>query len=240
VHIFLRLLHIKIRHISIKEGAFGMKRRLLLLLYASLSLFILPSCAPAEQEGERMDYDQTKKMVVDILKTDEGKKAIEQVMNEEEIKQKLIMDQAIVKETIQNTLTSEKGSEFWKKIFEDPKFAESFAKSIQKEQEKIIKQLMKDPDFQKSLIEILQNPEMEKQMLTVLKSQEYRSHLQKIMTETFESPLYKAKIQDLLLKAAEEVDQGQKEKKEGEEGGEGGEGEEGEEGGEEGGSEEGK
>ncbi|MDQ0247921.1 spore germination protein D [Bacillus fengqiuensis] len=197
-----------------------MKKWLLLLLYASLSLLIFTSCAPAEQETQRMDYDQTKKMVVDILKTDEGKKAIEQVMNEEEVKQQLIMDQAIVKDTIQNTLTSEKGSEFWKKIFEDPKFAESFAKSLQKEQEQIIKQLMKDPDFQKSLIELFQNPEMEKQMLTALKSQEYRSHIQKIMTETFESPLYKAKIQDLLLKAAEEVDQGNKGKQEGsEEGG---------------------
>ncbi|WP_078415025.1 spore germination lipoprotein GerD [Priestia abyssalis] len=194
-----------------------MKKWLLLLLYASLSLLIFTSCAPAEQETQRMDYDQTKKMVVDILKTDEGKKAIEQVMNEEEVKQQLIMDQAIVKDTIQNTLTSEKGSEFWKKIFEDPKFAESFAKSLQKEQEKIIKQLMKDPDFQKSLIELFQNPEMEKQMLTVLKSQEYRSHIQKIMTETFESPLYKAKIQDLLLKAAEEVEQGNKEQQKGSE-----------------------
>lgn len=217
VHIFFRLLHIKIRHISLKEGAFVMKKWLLLLLYASLSLLIFTSCAPAEQETQRMDYDQTKKMVVDILKTDEGKKAIEQVMNEEEVKQQLIMDQAIVKDTIQNTLTSEKGSEFWKKIFEDPKFAESFAKSLQKEQEKIIKQLMKDPDFQKSLIELFQNPEMEKQMLTVLKSQEYRGHIQKIMTETFESPLYKAKIQDLLLKAAEEVEQGNKEQQKGSE-----------------------
>lgn len=187
-----------------------MKRWLLLLLYASFSLFALTSCAPAEQEGEQMDYDQTKKMVVDILKTDEGKKAIEQVMKDETMKQTLIMDQTVVKDTIQNTLTSEKGTDFWKKTFNDPKFAESFAKSLQKEQENVIKQLMKDPDFQKSLIEVLQNPDMEKQMLTVLRSQEYRTHLQKIMTETFESPLYQAKIQDLLLKAAADVNQGKK------------------------------
>ncbi|MFC3885332.1 spore germination lipoprotein GerD [Bacillus songklensis] len=192
-----------------------MKRWLLLLLYASLSLFALTSCAPAEQGGERMDYDQTKKMVVDILKTDEGKKAIEQVMKDEKMKQALIMDQAVVKDTIQNTLTSEKGTDFWKTTFSDPKFAESFAKSLQKEQENVIKQLMKDPDFQKSLIEVLQNPEMEKQMLTVLRSQEYRAHLQKIMTETFESPIYKAKIQDLLLKAAADVEQGKKGQQEG-------------------------
>ncbi|MEH7549669.1 GerD family protein, partial [Neobacillus vireti] len=38
-----------------------------------------------------------------------------------------------------------------------------------------------------------------------LKSKEYREHLQKVITETIDSPLYKAKIQELLLKAAEEA-----------------------------------
>ena len=67
-------------------------------------------------------------MVVDILKTDDGKKAIQDVLSDEKLKQKLIMDQAVVTETIQKTLTSEKGIEFWKKTFEDPKFAETIAK----------------------------------------------------------------------------------------------------------------
>ncbi|MCA1032802.1 spore gernimation protein GerD [Bacillus timonensis] len=181
---------------------------------------IIAGCAPKEQGNAQIDYEQTKKMVVDILKTDEGKKAIEEIMTDEKMKQNFVLDQTIVTQAIESTITSDKGSDFWKKAFEDPKFAESFAKSMQKEHEKLIKDLMKDPDYQAMMIEILKNPELEKEMLSVLRSQEYRKHLQQVIQETFESPLFKAKIQDLLIKAAEEMQSGkQGENKEGDEGG---------------------
>lgn len=194
---------------------------------------ILGSCAPQETSPAPPDYDQIKKMVVDILKTDEGKKAIQDVMTDEKIKQQLIMDQNVVKQTIEQILTSKKGVDFWEKALEDPKFAQSFAKSLKSEQEKTIKALMKDPEYQGMMIDLLQNPEMEKASLTVLKSKEFRGHLQKIMTETFESPLFKAKIQDLLIKAAAENMQGTKKQGdtsgggEGEDGGDGGGGQQG-------------
>jgi spore germination protein D len=163
-------------------------------------------CAPKEEAGQ-VDYEETKKMVVDILKTDDGKKALQEVMKDEEMKQVLIMDQKVVTETIQTTLTSDKGAKFWQKVFEDPKFVESFAKSLQEEHEKVIKELMTDPEYQKLLIEVLQDPEMEKSIQTSMKSQEFRTHLQEVIMETLSSPLYKAKIQDTLLKAAEEAGQ---------------------------------
>ncbi|GGJ75509.1 spore germination protein D [Anoxybacillus voinovskiensis] len=187
---------------------------LLLLIFATLS-----SCAPQESSPAPPDYDQIKKMVVDILKTDEGKKAIQDVMTEDKVKQQLIMDQTVVKQTIEQVLTSKKGMEFWKKAFEDPKFAESFAKSLKVEQEKTIKALMKDPEYQGMMMDILKSPEMEKASLTVLKSKEFRGHLQKVMTETFDSPLFKAKIQDLLIKAAENMQSTKKQSGGGEGGG---------------------
>ncbi|MCL6587376.1 MAG: spore gernimation protein GerD [Anoxybacillus sp.] len=187
---------------------------LLLLIFVMLS-----SCAPQESSPAPPDYDQIKKMVVDILKTDEGKKAIQDVMTEDKVKQQLIMDQTVVKQTIEQVLTSKKGMEFWKKAFEDPKFAESFAKSLKTEQEKTIKALMKDPEYQGMMMDILKSPEMEKASLTVLKSKEFRGHLQKVMTETFDSPLFKAKIQDLLIKAAENMQSTKKQSGGGEGGG---------------------
>jgi spore germination protein D len=187
----------------------------LLLLFTCL--FTLVSCSGGGEQGSgQADYEETKKMVVDILKTDDGKKAIQEVMADDKMKQSLVMDQAIVTETIQQTLTSEEGSKFWTKTFEDPKFAETFAKSMQAEHEKIIKGLMKDPDYQKMMIELLQNPEVEEQVLTVLKSAEYRGHLQQVITETFESPLFKAKLVDVIIKSAEQMQQsGDKKKEEG-------------------------
>ena len=184
-----------------------MKRySLLMIVLLTIICLTISGCAPKEEAGQ-VDYEETKKMVVDILKTDDGKKALQEVMKDEEMKQVLIMDQKVVTETIQTTLTSDKGAKFWQKVFEDPKFVESFAKSLQEEHEKVIKELMTDPEYQKLLIEVLQDPEMEKSIQTSMKSQEFRKHLQEVIMETLSSPLYKAKIQDTLLKAAEEAGQ---------------------------------
>ncbi|MBU8773060.1 spore germination lipoprotein GerD [Cytobacillus oceanisediminis] len=196
-----------------------MIKKFRLLLPLAL-VFFISGCGQGETGNGQMDYEQTKKMVVDILKTDEGKKALEELMADEKMQQKMVMDQKVVADTIEKTLTSDKGTEFWKKSFDDPKFAESMAKSMQKENEQLLKDLMKDPEYRGMMIEVLKDPELEKEVTDVLKSKEYREHIQKVMTETFESPLFKAKIQDILLKAAEETKSGQQGG--GESGGEGG------------------
>ncbi|MFD2445193.1 spore germination lipoprotein GerD [Bacillus sp. CGMCC 1.16607] len=178
------------------------EKRLLLLIFM---IFTIAGCSGNESSGGELDYEQTKKMVVDILKTDDGKKAIQDVMADDKMQEKLVMDQKVVTETIEKTLTSEKGEDFWKKSFEDPKFAESVAKSMKKENEKLLKDLMKDPEYRGMMMEIMKDPELTKDLTTVLKSKEYREHLQKVITETFNSPLFKVKMQEILIKAAEEL-----------------------------------
>ena len=178
-------------------------RKALVFLITFLSLLIITGCAPQQDTSKEIDYDQTKKMVVDILKTDEGKKAIQDVMSDEQLRQELIMDQSVVTETIQSTLTSEKGAEFWKKNFDDPKFAETMAQSMQKQHEQLLKALMNDPEYRAKLMEIIKDPELVEDLTNILKSNEYREHLKTVISETIESPLYQTKIQELLLKAAE-------------------------------------
>ncbi|WP_062107523.1 spore germination lipoprotein GerD [Bacillus niameyensis] len=189
-----------------------MKKGVSLLLMAIV--LILASCS-GNDVGKELDYDQTKKMIVDILKTDEGKKAIQDIISEESTKQKLVMDQGIVRETIEQTLVSEKGADFWKNSFQDPKFAESVAKSMKTEHEALLKDLMKDPEYQELMMSILKDPEMQKEYGDLVKSKEFRKHLQKVVSDTIESPTYKAKIQELLLKAAKETEEksGKDEKK---------------------------
>lgn len=181
-------------------------KQLLLTLFI---LLLLTSCSSSDKSGSQTaNYDQTKKMVVDILKTEEGKKAIQNVMKDEKMQKSLVLDQKLVQNTIQNTLTSEKGNQFLKTSFQDPKFAAVMAKSMKTENEKLLKDLMKDPEYRGMVIETLKDPELQKDVLTLLKSKEYRQHVQKVMTETFESPLYKAKIEGILMKAAEEMKTG--------------------------------
>lgn len=192
-----------------------MKRAVLMLLLCILVL--LGACSNHEAATDKLDYDQTKKMIVDILKTDEGKKAMQDIMKDEKMKKHLVMDQAVVTDTIEKTLTSDKGKEFWKKAFEDPKFAAAMAKSMQKEQKQLMKDLMKDPEYQSQVLDLMKDPEYTKQLKQLMKSKEYRKQMQDVINDTFESPVFQAKLQDILLKAAEEMS-GQKKEGQGQQG----------------------
>ncbi|MGN8647766.1 spore germination lipoprotein GerD [Gracilibacillus sp. HCP3S3_G5_1] len=181
--------------------------RLLYILF--ISLLLLSSCGGGggntTGNNENDGYEGTKQMVADILKTDEGKKAITEVLSSDDMQQTYVVDSKVVKDAITETLSSDKGKEFWEKMFQDPKFVESFATSLQDKQEDVTKNLMSDSEYQKKLIEILSNPEMEQQTMSVLTSQQFRSHLEKVIEETFNSPMFQAKIADLLLNAAKEM-----------------------------------
>lgn len=171
-------------------------------------LIIFTGCMNDSAAKSDMDYDQTKKMVVDILQTDEGKKALREVLRDEKLKEQLIIDADEVKSTITSMLLSEDGTEMWKKLFEDPKFVEQFLASMEEEQEKLFKRLMDDATFQKKLLEVMQNPEMADLVITTLKSQQFRAHLEDRIQETLQTPTFQAKMQDLLLKAAEKQSSG--------------------------------
>lgn len=158
-------------------------------------------------------------MVVDILQTDDGKKALEEIMADEKMRQHLIIQSDIVKETINEVLISEKGAEMWGKLFKDPTFVQDFAKSMEDSHEELLKSLMNDADFQKQMIEILQNPEINEQMLTLMKSQQFRAHLQETIQQTLETPLFQAQMAEILLKAAEKQQQGEQQKSEGQQDG---------------------
>src|SRR5699024_12097431 len=119
-----------------------------------------------------------------------------------------VLDAEVVKDSINDALTSEKGMDMWKELFDDPKFVESYTTSMEDAQMDLMKKLMSDSAFQEKVLELLKDPQMDDQYLTVIKSQEFRSHLEDTIKETLESPTYQAKIQDILLKAAEEKSSG--------------------------------
>lgn len=191
-------------------------KRFALVFLIPFSL-MLASCG-AQQGKAELDYEQSKQMMIDVLKTDEGKKALMEILADDKAKQHLVIESEVVKTTISESLVSKEGQEMWQKLFADPKFLDNFLTAIAKEQEKMLKHLMNDAEFQKKMLELMQNPEMEEQTLKVLKSQKFKEHMEKSIIETIENPVFQAKLLKSLEKSSEE----QGKEKESEKGGSGG------------------
>ncbi len=105
------------------------------IMSLSFILATLSGCAQTEAQ-QNTDYEGTKKMVIDLLKTDEGKKALHELIAQEDMREEIVMDSAFVKQTIQDTLTSDEGKKYWQEVMKDPEFAKAFAESMQAENEK--------------------------------------------------------------------------------------------------------
>lgn len=184
-------------------------RKSVFLIIASCFL-LLTGCLDQPSE-KQTDYEQTKKMVVDILQTEDGKKALADIMQDEKMKELIVFESDDIKDTITEGLASDKAKDIWKQLFDDPAFVKKFVETMSDEQKKLYKELMTDATFQKQMLELLQNKEMMELLIKVMRSQEYREHLEEVIMETLESPLFEAKLQEFIL------DEAKKSKKKGDE-----------------------
>jgi len=173
-------------------------RKIAVGIWISCLLF-LSGCLdqPAEESS---DYDRTKKMVIDILQTDEGKKALADIMQDDKMKQYLVFDTDEMKDTITEGLASDKASDMWSQLFDDPTFVKKFLKVMEDDQKELFTSLMKDPTFQKQMLSLLQDKEMTDLFLSLMESQSFREHIEEIMMETLQSPLVEGKVVDWLNK----------------------------------------
>ena len=171
-----------------------------LIPIALLSLLLV---ACSDTNTSSVQYEEVKKIMIDLIQTEDGKKTLRQVFEEPSFREILVLEHDEVKQAIEQTLLSEEASAFWKKTLEDPKFKESFAKSIKKEQTTIQKDLMKDATYQEELIKFFGQPDMQKQFETILKGATIRKEIEKVVKETFENPLMQSKWEELIRKSGE-------------------------------------
>ncbi|WP_035322386.1 spore germination lipoprotein GerD [Peribacillus kribbensis] len=178
-----------------------------LLLLISSFFLALAGCNQNQgtHQAEKVDYEETKKMVVDIIKSEDGKKAFQQVLTDPKMREQFVLDDKLVTSTIEKNLTTDQGKSFWEKNFKDPKFASAYAKSLKGEHEQLLKDLMKDPGYRQQILGLMKDPQLEDEYLKVLQSQKYRDSIKKLMLETMESPLFQVRMQDIFIKAAQEI-----------------------------------
>jgi len=192
--------------------------RLLRVTISTCLIILLSSCA-TQQPPSGPDYKEIKSMVVDILKTEEGKKAIEEAQksgdqNSSQMMQMLSSPEGQqIQIAVKEVLTDPQYPEQLKTLMTDPKFAGEFAKAVQQENKEIHKQLMTDPEYQTLLLDVMKNEDFKKLMLEVMKAKEYRQQTMTIMQEAIENPLFRMELMELMKKVMEEESKPKDEKK---------------------------
>ncbi|MDR0271297.1 spore germination lipoprotein GerD [Paenibacillus sp.] len=156
------------------------------------------------------DYKDMKTMVVDILKSDEGKKAVEDVMKQsgkgssggggQGMGMQMMTTQATeqIRTAVKDTVTSPEYKKEFEKIMTDPQFAGDFAKAISSQNKQLHMQLIKDPTYQKAVSDIMKSPEVMKMFLDLTKTPEYRKQSMTVMQEAMQNPLFKMEVMSLL------------------------------------------
>lgn len=170
-------------------------------------LIFLIGCSPSNNQSQNQspDYESTKRMVTDILKSDEGQKAIIEVISDDKTQQTYVIHDESVKTAVTENLTSEQGKEFWSSMFSDYEFVKEFSEAMMNHQEEIFKRLMADSSYQQQMLELFSNPEFEQIIQSQLKSQKFKGHLEESIQETLESPLFKATVSEIVIQHAKKI-----------------------------------
>ncbi|OAB35113.1 spore germination lipoprotein GerD [Paenibacillus glacialis] len=172
-----------------------------------------------------MGYKEMKSMVVDILKSDDGKKAVEEALNGGEsggtmgMKMLSSASSKEIRTAVKDAITAPEYEKKIEKIMKDPKFAGDFAKAISSQSKELHQQLIKDPTYQKSVSDIMKSPEVSKMFLELTKSPDFRKQTMTIMTEAMQNPLFKMEVLELLKSVVKSELQPKDEKKKKDSGG---------------------
>jgi spore germination protein D len=181
-----------------------------------LLVLVLSSCgsdSKSSQASQNGGYKDTKTMVLDILKTEDGQKAIiaaqtkAMASNEGQVKLLSTGDSQHIQLAVKDVLTDTTNNKFLQNVITDPKFAGQFAKAIQKDMKQLQKDLMKDPEYQQTMISTLNNPDFEKMLLDTMKSPQYRQQTKTVMQESMQSPLFRLELMNIMKKVLEEESQ---------------------------------
>lgn len=180
---------------------------------AILVLTLLLTSCGSDSSGnvqQQLSYKDMKSMVIDILKTEDAQKALQQSAEQlsgytaQASKLLSVQDQEEVRLAVKDVISSPEYDKVIRKLMTDTRFAGEFAKAVNKENKDIHKELIKDPAYQQELIKTMKNPEMEKLILEVLKSAQYRKEVMSLMQESMQNPLFRLEVLDLMKAAVKE------------------------------------
>ncbi|RIV24562.1 hypothetical protein D2Q93_06860 [Alicyclobacillaceae bacterium I2511] len=155
----------------------------------------------ASGTGSQQDYGTTKQMVMDILHSTQGKQTLQEVLQDPEVKQQFIVNDADIGKAVEKSLSQGKNQSLLAQQFKDAQFSSALAKAVQPELLQMQKQLMKDPAYQQEMMVLLKSPDFSKYLQDYMQTPQYRSQVMKIMTDALQTPSFRMQFQEALKKA---------------------------------------
>ncbi|WP_010632304.1 spore germination lipoprotein GerD [Sporolactobacillus vineae] len=181
-----------------------MVRRTVLLALIALLCAGVSGCGG---DDSQTSYQDSKKMVLDMLRTDDGKRTLKEVIGDREMKAALVLDEPAVRKTIVDTLTTQQGKQLWTELIKDPDFSEKLAETMQEENEQLLKKMMKDPGYQKMMTDILKNPALQDQYLSLLRTKPFRQQIATDLQEAISGPAFQKEMSDAVSQFMKKQDQ---------------------------------
>jgi spore germination protein D len=181
--------------------------RTFILIFVLISLISCSSGGSSSQGQQGQSYKDTKTMVIDVLKTSEGQTAIMEAGKQSQDKSiKLLAtgEGQQIQIAVKDIMTQDTGKKMLETTMTDPRFAGKFAEAIQSNIKQIHKDLIKDPQYQKSMVELMNNPEFEKILTTTMKKTIYRQQMMSVIQESMQSPIFKMQLMEMIKKNIEE------------------------------------
>ena len=184
-------------------------KKILFRMILALFIMLITSCGQdtPSSSSQGQGYKDTKAMVIDVLKTEEGQQAIQEAAqkNQDKTMQMLQTKEGQqIQLAVKDIFTDVNGSKLLQQTMTDPKFAGEFAKAIEKSNKQLHKDLMKDPEYQKSMMDIMNNAEFERMILRVMKNNQYRQQMMVVIQESIQTPLFRAELMEIFTKVLQE------------------------------------
>ncbi|MFC7750042.1 spore germination lipoprotein GerD [Paenibacillus thermoaerophilus] len=175
-----------------------------------LTSLMLASCATGgggDSSGQ-MPYKDIKSMVLDIIQSQDGQQAIMKAATEQKQDPTLRLlstgEGQQIQLAVKEILTTDTTEKLLQKTMTDPRFAGEFAKVMNNDIKAIQKELLKDPEFQKSYMQSMQNPEFEMMLLQTMRAPQFKQQIHLQIQEAMQNPLFKMEMLELVKKAIQE------------------------------------
>ncbi len=153
------------------------------------------------QSGTKASYPDIKTMVLDILHSKEGMNTLKDTISSPEFKHQIAITPADISTAVEKTLNQGQNKAFLATQMKDTQFAAAVVKAAKPQMTEVQKQLMKDPEYQKSLLSLMASPENQQTQFHLLQSPEYRKEIMKIMTEALQQPTFRLLFMDSMKEA---------------------------------------